>query len=76
MGWIHTRHMRQGGSIGPGGLKPHKKGAPLRKVVGLVHKSETMFAPDRVLLECGHEGESWGGVRARCPKCITKRDGA
>ena len=69
MGWISDRHMRSGGSIGPGGLKEHKKGAPLRKVIGVVMRSVTMFAPDRVLLECGHEAESWGGVRARCVVC-------
>lgn len=69
MGWIHNRHMQQGGSIGPGGLKPHKKGAPLRKIVGFVMRSGTIFAPNRVLLECGHEAESWGGVRARCVAC-------
>lgn len=28
-----------------------------------------MFRPDHVLLECGHYGLSWGGVRARCPLC-------
>jgi hypothetical protein len=69
MGWISDRHMRRGGSIGPGGLKERKKGAPLRKVVGTVVPSETMFAPATVILECGHEAESWGGIRARCVKC-------
>jgi hypothetical protein len=69
VGWISKRHMQQGGSIGPGGLKPHKKGSPLRRVVRTVLRSGSMFAPDHVLLECGHEAESWGGVRARCVKC-------
>jgi len=69
MGWISDRHMRSGGSIGPGGLKAHKKGAPLRKVVGTVAASSSIFVPARVMLECGHEAESWGGVRARCVAC-------
>lgn len=69
MGWISKRHMERGGSIGPGGLAKHKKGAPLRRVVMTIVPSGTIFAPDRVRLECGHEGESWGGVRARCVAC-------
>lgn len=69
MGWISDRHMRQGGSIGPGGLKARKKGAPLRRVVAVVVPSSSIFAPDIALLECGHEAESWGGVRARCVVC-------
>ena len=69
MGWISDRHMRQGGSIGPGGLKEHKRGAPLRMIVGIVRPSVSLFSPARVQLECGHEAESWGGVRARCVEC-------
>ena len=69
MGWISDRHMRQGGSIGPGGLGKAKKGAPLRKVVGTVADRGSIFCPNLVRLECGHEAESWGGIRARCPAC-------
>lgn len=69
MGWISDRHMKRGGSIGPGGLKAAKKGAPLRRVVGLLQPADSMFSPSRVRLECGHEAESWGGVRARCIAC-------
>lgn len=69
MGWISKRHMQTGGSIGPGGLSPEKKGAPLRKVVSTVVGHDNMFAPDTVLLECGHKAESWGGSRARCIEC-------
>lgn len=69
MGWIHDRHMKSGGSIGPGGLGERKKGAPLRKVVAVIVRSESIFAPDRVELECGHTASSWGGVRARCSEC-------
>lgn len=70
MGWIHNRHMRQGGSIGGRRRKSYPKdGAPLRKIVSVIRHSRSIFVPDDVLLECGHEGTSWGGVRARCPKC-------
>jgi hypothetical protein len=61
--------MRSGGSIGPGGLGESKKGTPLKRVVGIVRRSGTMFSPDVALLECGHEAESWGGIRARCTTC-------
>lgn len=75
MGWISQRNMRSGGSIGPGGLKAHKKGAPLRRIVATVRSSESIFQPARVELECGHEAESWGGVRARCVACkVTRKD--
>ena len=73
MGWISDRHMKQGGSIGPGGLKAHKKGAPLRRVVGTVVDRHSIFSPNVVELECGHQAESWGGVRARCIECKTTR---
>jgi len=69
MGWISKRKMQTGCSIGPGGLSERKKGAPLRKVVANITMYLNIFQPDRVLLECGHEAESWGGSRARCVKC-------
>ena len=70
MGWISKRHMQTGGSIGGRKKASYPKdGAPLRKVVGIIYLSMNMFAANRVLLECGHEAMSWGGARARCPKC-------
>jgi hypothetical protein len=71
MGWISNRHMRQGGSIGGRrkGRKYPKDGAPLRKVVATIVHYGNIFQPDRVMLECGHEADSWGGARARCPAC-------
>ena len=74
MGWISDRHMRQGGSIGgkrKGRIYP-KDGAPLRKVVQVLVYYGNLFQPNSVLLECGHEGASWGGIRARCPACKPK----
>lgn len=71
MGWISDRHMRQGGSIGgkrKGRVYP-KNGAPLRKVIQVIVDYGNLFQPNRVLLECGHESDSWGGVRARCAAC-------
>jgi len=76
MGWISKRKMETGGSIGRGGLSERKKGAPLRKVVGTIAYYGNIFQADRVLLECGHEAESWGGVRARCVTCKLERDAA
>jgi len=63
--------MRQGGSIGGrrSGRSYRKDGAPLRKVVGLLVPSRSIFVPAIVRLECGHEARSWGGLRARCPAC-------
>ena len=75
MGWISKRHMESGGSIGPGGLSERKKGAPLRKIVGVLHGQTSIFSPALVVFECGHEGESWGGVRGRCVKCKTPANG-
>ncbi len=72
MGWISKRAMETGTNLGGGGLSARKKGAPLRKIVGTIVGQSSIFSPARVVLECGHHGESWGGVRARCPKC---RDG-
>jgi hypothetical protein len=70
MGWISKRHMQTGGSIGGRRKKSYPKdGAPLRKVVGVIVPSESMFVPNQVLLECGHEDYSWGGLRARCSSC-------
>lgn len=71
MGWISKRHMEQGGSIG-GRRKSRvypKDGAPLRKIVRVVRPSTGIFDTAHVELDCGHEAESWGGVRARCPSC-------
>jgi hypothetical protein len=71
MGWISKRKMQEGRGIGgrrASRVYP-KDGAPLRKVVAVLHNHLNMFQADPVLLECGHHGHSWGGQRARCPKC-------
>lgn len=70
MGWISDRKMQTGSGIGGRrkGRVYAKDGAPLRRVVAL-RQHGSMFVPDRVMLECGHEGDSWGGVRARCVEC-------
>jgi hypothetical protein len=69
MGWITDRKGQTGGSIGPGGLRASKKGAPLRKVVRVIVAQESIFSQARVEFECGHEGRCWGGIRGRCVKC-------
>jgi hypothetical protein len=71
MGWIHDRHMRQGGSIGGKSSKKvyPKDGAPMRKILYIIRPQESVFSPARAMLECGHEANAWGTYRARCPKC-------
>lgn len=68
MGWIHKRHMEQGGSIGTGPRGGKHKG-PLRKITQVFRSSTSLFDTDWVLLECGHEGPSHGGQSARCATC-------
>lgn len=51
---------------------------PLRKIVapkfpGYIPAS--VFESHRVWLECGHTTRSWGGVRARCRKCLNPKGG-
>ena len=41
----------------------------MRKIVKILRRGYGMFDTDSVLLECGHEGPSYGGVRARCKTC-------
>ena len=69
MGWISDRHMKSGRSLYNGG--PKRKG-PLRKIVRTIRASTGLFDHDFVELECGHEGRSYGGVRAICTKCPKK----
>lgn len=66
MGWISDRHMRCGGSIG-GRSGKHK--GPLRKIIGFYSHAEHLFDYALVKLECGHDGKSYGGLRARCREC-------
>lgn len=76
MGWISDRRMKQGGSIGGRrkGTKYPKDGAPLRKIVCVISPQATIFGTAHVRLECGHEAQSWGGIRARCPACKRAED--
>lgn len=67
MGWISKRCHMTGCSIG-GRHGKHK--GPLRKITGvIVAGSHEMFGSDLVVMECGHEGLSYGGKRARCREC-------
>lgn len=69
MGWISDRKMRTGSGIG--GMKGKKHKGPLRMITGFVDngRKTDMFNPPRVRLECGHETDSWGQVKARCRTC-------
>lgn len=68
MGWL-SKHRKDGGRMGPGMAGKNANKGPLRRVVGIIRHSQSIFESARVQLECGHEGQSWGGVRARCRKC-------
>jgi hypothetical protein len=49
--------------------KPKRDLGPLRRIVQVIRTASSLYGNDWVLLECGHEGRSSGGVRARCRKC-------
>lgn len=66
MGWITERCHQTGTSIG-GRTGKHK--GPLRKVIRVIRHSTNLFEADFAEFECGHEGRSYGGLRARCREC-------
>lgn len=68
VGWISDRSAQTGTSLNPRGGLGNRKG-PLRLVVETLAPQASMFSPALVRLECGHAARSWGGQRARCPKC-------
>ena len=71
MGWISDRKMKTGSGVGGRrrGRAYPKDGAPLRAVVVVIRPATSLFDTCRVKLACGHETESWGGIRARCAAC-------
>ncbi|HKP12519.1 MAG TPA: hypothetical protein VJZ91_10430 [Blastocatellia bacterium] len=69
MGWISKRRHRTGRGLGRYDRNSPKHGAPLRKIAYVIRAAESMFEQDRVMLECGHETNSNGQYRARCPRC-------
>lgn len=74
MGWISDRAMKTGHSIGTGPKGGKHKG-PLRKIQEVLSHGRSLFEPDRVLLECEHEGLSYGGgSQARCKTCGEQGD--
>lgn len=74
MGWISDRHMRDGGSIGPGSAAKNANKGPLRKVVRTLRTSTSIFETSWVEMDCGHEGPSWGGSKARCRRCLKESE--
>jgi len=73
MGWIHDRHMRQGGSIGGNPKKLRETSRyPLRKIVLVIRPQRTIFEPNVVSFECGHDGRAYGTFRGRCKMCPPK----
>ena len=41
----------------------------MRKIVERLYENGTIFEPDRVRLECGHETTSKGKCKVRCVAC-------
>lgn len=72
MGWISDRHYKTGTSLNPDPANNGSQRGPLRKVVRVIRCSAGLFSHDWVEMECGHEGRSTGGVRARCRQCKAK----
>ncbi len=75
MGWISDRMMQSRSKWGRP-ISDEKRRAPLRKIVHVVRYRASMFDNDRVALECGHEVEAYGDVRARCVHCLREREAA
>jgi hypothetical protein len=70
MGWISDRHMKQGGSIGGNPAKCRETCTyPLRKIVRVVRAQLTIFEPNVVEFDCGHEGWCYGTYQGRCKRC-------
>ncbi len=46
-----------------------KQDAPLRRIIERLYESGSIFEPDRVRLECGHEAKSKATRRVRCTAC-------
>lgn len=67
MGWIHKRHMQDGGSLNRNPARQRK--GPLRKIVRVLVNSTGIFDADWVELDCGHKVRAWGQHRARCDTC-------
>ncbi len=69
MGWITERFQQTGRAKWGKPISEEKKRAPLRKITNVIRYRDTMFEPDFVELECGHQGSAWGDLRARCVAC-------
>ncbi len=63
-GHMSTEHAAYGFPVGV-----EKSGAPLRRIVERLDVSGSIFEPDRVRLECGHEARSKAKRRVRCVAC-------
>ena len=52
-----------------GTQRSEKQDAPLRRIIERLYESGSIFEPDRVRLECGHEASSKAKRRVRCAAC-------
>ena len=71
---LGERHAHGDVRLGGDMISDAKRGAPLRKIVGIIRHGEGMFDRDRVELECGHETSSNATYRARCAACKKSTD--
>jgi hypothetical protein len=69
MGWVSERHNLTGGSLNGNPKNNGSDRGPLRKIVRIIRGGAGWFSHDWVEMECGHEGRSTGGLRARCKQC-------
>jgi len=56
----HPLHSNEGATF---------KDKPLRLILYVINPSQSIFEPDFVRLECGHNAYAWGLKRARCKRC-------
>lgn len=76
MGWIAHRFGTQNRYKWGKPISAEKRRAPLRKIVHVVRYRASMFDADRVELECGHEVDAYGDIRARCVRCLAEQERA
>lgn len=70
MGWLQNAH--RSGRIRLGGSPSQRRG-PLRKIVDRLEIADSIFAQDKVKLECGHVVMSNGIYKARCTECTDNK---
>ena len=70
MGWIAKRFQQTGRAKWGKTISAEKRKAPLRKITTVLRHRDSMFDSDFVELECGHQVQAYGDLRARCVQCV------